>query len=117
MPELRFLSDLIVLFGLGVAVVLACDRVRLPPIVGFLITGVLSGPHGFRLIEGVEQVEAMAEIGVVLLLFSVGIEFSLRELARLRSLFLAGGGLQVGVTAALTTLAARAVGQPWPVAA
>jgi len=116
MPELTFLSDLIVLFGLGVAVVLACDRVRLPPIVGFLITGVLSGPYGFGLIENVGQVEAMAEIGVVLLLFSVGIEFSIRELARLRTLFLAGGSLQVGLTLALTTLLARAAGQPWRVA-
>ena len=116
MPELSLLRDLIVLFGLSVIVVVAFHRLKLPPIIGFLITGVLCGPYGFGLISGVEQVEAMAEIGVVLLLFTVGIEFSLQDLIRLRSFLLVGGGLQLLITLAATAIAARAAGESWRVA-
>lgn len=108
-----FLSDLTILLALGVAVVLVGDRLRLPPIVGFLITGVLCGPFGFGLIEAPEQVEPLAEIGVVLLLFTVGIEFSLRELARMRTFLLTGGGLQVAATVAAISLLARTLGIGW----
>ena len=116
MPELTLLRDLIVLFGLGVGVVVVFHRLKVPPIVGFLITGVLCGPYGFGLISGVHQVEAMAEIGVVLLLFTVGIEFSLQDLIRLRSFLLVGGGLQVLLSVAAAAAAARALGEPWRVA-
>ena len=117
MPELSFIRDLLILFGLGVAVVVAFDRLKLPPIVGFLITGVVCGPYGFGLIRGVHEVEALAEIGVVLLLFTVGIEFSVQELLRLRMLLLVGGGLQVSVTLLLAMLVAHALGFSWTVAA
>ena len=49
---------------------------RQSPIVGYLITGLLVGPYGFHLIQGVHEVEMVAEIGVVLLLFTIGLEFS-----------------------------------------
>jgi monovalent cation:H+ antiporter-2, CPA2 family len=116
MPELGLLRDLIVLFGLGVCVVLVFHRLKLPPIVGFLMTGVLCGPYGFGLIAGVHQVEAMAEIGVVLLLFTVGIEFSIQDLIRLRTFLLLGGGLQVLLTLASIGLIARAGGESWRIA-
>ena len=109
-----FLTDLTLLLALGVAVVLLGDRVRLPPIVGFLITGVLCGPFGFGVIRDTAQVEALAELGVVLLLFTVGIEFSVRELSRMGSFLLVGGGLQVALTTAATAVLARAVGVAWP---
>ena len=67
------LSDLLVLFALCVAVALVFHRLRLPPIVGFLITGVVSGPYGFGLIRNVGDVESLAEVGVILLLFTVGL--------------------------------------------
>jgi monovalent cation:H+ antiporter-2, CPA2 family len=108
MSHLGLLRDLIVLLGLGVVVVLAFHRLRLPPIVGFLVTGVLCGPHGFGLISGVEEVESLAEVGVVLLLFTVGIEFSMEQMARMRTTLFAGGGLQVGLTIAATVLLWRA---------
>ncbi|MBX6331579.1 MAG: cation:proton antiporter [Gemmatimonadaceae bacterium] len=110
------LADLSVLLALGVAVVLAVHRLRLPPIVGFLITGILSGPYGFGLIRNVREVEPIAEIGVILLLFTVGLEFSLPQLFRLRTLLLAGGGLQVALTLLVTALLARAFAAAWPVA-
>jgi CPA2 family monovalent cation:H+ antiporter-2 len=113
--ELSVLRDLVVLFGLGVAVVVLFHRVRIPPIVGFLITGVVCGPYGFGLIEGVHQVEALAEIGVVLLLFTVGIEFSIQQLMRIRRFLVLGGGLQMGCTLLAMTLVAHLAGLAWPV--
>lgn len=111
MNEPGFLQDLLTLFGLGVAVVLLFHRAKVPPIVGFLITGVLCGPYGFGLISEPAQVESMAEIGVVLLLFTVGIEFSLEQLSRLRNFLLVGGGLQVLLTTSATYLIARLLGE------
>src|SRR5262245_61877906 len=104
MSEPSFLRDLLVLFGLGVLVVLVFHRLHLPAIVGFLITGVLCGPHGFGLIRDVGKVEELADVGVVLLLFTIGIEFSLERLGRLRTFLVAGGGLQVIVTVAATAV-------------
>jgi CPA2 family monovalent cation:H+ antiporter-2 len=83
--EPHLLQDLLLIFGLGVIVVVAFHRLRLPPIVGFLFTGALCGPFGFGLVDGVHNVEALAEVGVVLLLFTVGIEFSVEELSRVRT--------------------------------
>src|SRR5688500_2075972 len=116
MPELTVLRDLLVLFGLGVGVVVLFHRVRIPPIVGFLITGVVCGPYGFGLIRGVHQVEALAEIGVVLLLFTVAIEFSIQQLMRIRRFLFVGGGLQMRLTLLATMLLARLAGLAWPVA-
>lgn len=110
MPQLHFLQDLLVLLGLGVAVVVLLGRLRVPPIVGFLLTGILCGPYGFGLIADLEQVNALAEVGVVLLLFTIGIEFSVQQLLRLRVFLLGGGGLQVGLAIVATALVARVFG-------
>lgn len=97
-----FLRDLVVLFGLATIVVVTCHKVRIPPIVGFLFTGVLAGPSTLKLIQDPIAVEGLAEVGVVLLLFSIGLEFSLESLLRLRSILLVGGGLQVALTGILS---------------
>ena len=111
MNEPGFLHDLLTVFGLGVAVVLLFHRARVPPIVGFLITGILCGPYGFGLVAEQTQVEAMAEIGVVLLLFTVGIEFSVQQLARIRTFLLVGGGLQIALTIGAVFAVARLAGE------
>ena len=116
MSEPHLLRDLLLIFGLGVLVVLVFHRARLPPIAGFLVTGLLCGPFGFGLIDGVQHVEALAEVGVILLLFTVGIEFSVEELSRVRTFLLIGGALQVSLTLGATTAAAVALGVRLPVA-
>lgn len=116
MNEPGFLHDLLILFGLGVAVVLLFHRAKVPPIVGFLITGVLCGPYGFGLISDPHEVESIAEIGVVLLLFTVGIEFSLKQLARIRNFLLVGGGLQILITIGTIYLVERIAGEGTKVA-
>lgn len=106
MHDLAFLRDFVVLFAMAVFVAVVCHQVRLPGVVGFLLTGVIAGPHGLGLIHEQESVEMLAEIGVVLLLFTVGIEFSVERLYRIRSVIIFGGGLQVLLTAGLTFLIA-----------
>ncbi len=115
MPGHSF-QDLLLIFGLGVLVVVVFHRARLPPIVGFLVTGLIIGPFGFGLVDGVENVEALAEIGVMLLLFTVGIEFSVEELSRVRTFLITGGAFQVSLTLAATTAGALAFGAPLPLA-
>ena len=116
MNEPGFLHDLLILIGLGVVVVLLFHRAKVPPIVGFLITGVLCGPYGFGLISDPHEVESIAEIGVVLLLFTVGIEFSLKQLARIRNFLLIGGGLQVLITIGTIYVVERLAGEGTKVA-
>ena len=89
--QLPLLPDIVVLFCLSIGVLLVCHRVRLPAIVGFLITGVLCGPSALGLVSAVHEVELMAEIGVVLLMFTIGMELSGDELSRLRKPVFIGG--------------------------
>ena len=94
--EFSLLKDLVLLFGLALVTVVLFRQFKLPSIIGFLCTGIVAGPYALGLIKDTHQVEQMAEIGVVLLLFTIGIEFSLKELLRIKHLVLWGGGLQVG---------------------
>jgi CPA2 family monovalent cation:H+ antiporter-2 len=102
--EIKLLQDIAIIFGLAIIVLQVCHRIKLPVIIGFLLTGALVGPHGLHLVKGVHEVELMAEIGVVLLLFTIGLEFSLKELFRLKRLVLMGGALQVFLTIIVTSL-------------
>lgn len=87
-------------------------RLRSPTIVGFMITGVVIGPYGLGLIRDVEAIEVLAEIGVILLLFTIGLEFSLQRILEMQRLFLLGGGLQVILTTLLATLITFLLGRP-----
>ena len=102
--EYALLQDMEILLGLAVTTVILFRRLMFPSIIGFLAAGILAGPHTLGLIKNIHQVEQMAEMGVVLLLFTIGIEFSLKELMRIKHLVLLGGGLQVGLTILLTAL-------------
>ncbi|MCD6485909.1 MAG: cation:proton antiporter, partial [Syntrophobacterales bacterium] len=84
---------------------------RVPAVVGFLLTGIFVGPYGFGLVKAVHEVEIFAEIGIVLLLFTIGIEFSLERLLQIRKSVLMGGSLQVLLTFLATLFIARQFGQ------
>ena len=116
MNQVAILSDLAVIFSVSVVVVLILHRLRLPALPGFIVAGVLVGPHGLGLVGEPHAVETLAEVGVILLLFTVGIEFSLEQLRRMHGRALATAGLQVGVTIACTALATRVIVGTWPVA-
>lgn len=96
--ELPLLREFVVIFGLSIVVVFLCHKIKAPAIVGFLLTGILAGPHGFGLVKAAHEVEILAEVGVVLLLFTIGLELSLGELARLRKPVFLGGAAQVALT-------------------
>jgi CPA2 family monovalent cation:H+ antiporter-2 len=104
MPQIDFIRDLVVIFGISVLVAVLFHRLYFPSIVGFLISGALVGPYGLNLVGDLHRVELFAEVGVVLLLFTIGLEFSLAKLARIRRFAISGGALQVGLTILLTAL-------------
>ncbi len=95
MEGLEVLRDLLVVFAVAAATVFLFHRLRLPSVVGLLVAGVLTGPFGLSLIDDVERVEMLAEIGVVVLLFAVGLEFSIPRLAGMGRLMLRVGLPQV----------------------
>lgn len=99
-----FIRDVAGILGLSIAVILLFQRLRIPAILGFLVAGVIAGPHGLGLVGAQQEVEVLAEVGVILLLFTIGIEFSLKELLALRKSVLLGGSLQVLLTILLTVL-------------
>jgi CPA2 family monovalent cation:H+ antiporter-2 len=99
MEDFSFLQSLVIIFGLSAVVVFILGKFRIPSIIGFLAAGVLLGPYGLELIENIHLVEIFAEIGVVLLLFTIGLEFSLKGLMQLRKAIFVGGFFQVSITA------------------
>ena len=96
--EIPLLYDIVIIFGLAIVVLYLCHRFHIPTVVGLLLTGILVGPYGFGLVQAIHEVEVMAEIGIVLLLFTIGIEFSLENLLRIRKSVLLGGFIQVFLT-------------------
>ena len=99
------LTDLVVVFAVATAVVFAFGRARVPSVVGLLVAGVLVGPYGLSLVSDVEVVEVLAEIGVVVLLFTVGLEFSLARLVTMLPLMARIGLPQIVGTTALVAAA------------
>ncbi|RKN45532.1 hypothetical protein D7223_17565 [Micromonospora endolithica] len=90
-------------------------RLRIVPIVGFLLAGVAIGPHALGLVESQQAIDVAAEVGVILLLFTIGIEFSLSRLAAMWRLIVIGGGLQVVLTVGVATAALAVFGVSWQV--
>ncbi|MGH9777285.1 MAG: cation:proton antiporter [Candidatus Acidiferrales bacterium] len=111
--EINLLTDLLVLFGFATLVAILLHRARQSTIVAYLLTGMLVGPSGLRLISNRGAIELMAEIGVVLLLFTIGIEFSLKKLWRMRQVVLGAGGRQVALTIAACVAVATLMSLPW----
>jgi CPA2 family monovalent cation:H+ antiporter-2 len=99
-----FLQSLIIILGISAVVVFALHRIRVPSVVGFLLAGILLGPYGLHVIKDIETIQVFAEIGVIILLFTIGLEFSLSKFLRMRLEVFGVGGLQVLLTVTLTTL-------------
>jgi CPA2 family monovalent cation:H+ antiporter-2 len=111
--EVALFKDVLVIFSLAIGVLLVCQRLNLPTVVGFLLTGILAGPYGFGLISAIEEVEILAEIGVMLLLFTIGVEFSLKEFVRMKKSVVLGGSLQVVLTFLLSFAISIQLGRPF----
>jgi CPA2 family monovalent cation:H+ antiporter-2 len=102
--EQHLLIDIIIIFGLSVVVTLIFQKIKLPTLLGYLATGVIAGPYGLSLINGRAEVDHLAEIGVILLMFIIGLEFSIKQLLSIRRAVFLGGSIQVFGTIALVAL-------------
>ncbi|MGE5130579.1 MAG: monovalent cation:proton antiporter-2 (CPA2) family protein [Sphingomonadaceae bacterium] len=107
------LLPVLVLLAASVLAVALCRRLSLPPIIGYLVTGLLLGPRALGLIEDNEQTRRLAEFGVVFLMFSIGLEFSMPKLIAMRRVVFGLGFVQVLATISLCVAAAVAFGGSW----
>jgi CPA2 family monovalent cation:H+ antiporter-2 len=114
MHEIGILRDLIVIFGAALAVVVVLSRLHLPAIAGFIVAGVILGPSGLGWVRDASEVQTLAEIGVALLLFTIGLELAPEELRRLGRTLVLGGGLEVALTTGVVALACHLAGLPGP---
>src|SRR5256714_13375912 len=117
MMQYLLLRDLAIISAGSLLVFLAFHRLKLPALPGFIVAGVLLGPNALGLVSDVHQVESLAEVGVILLLFTIGIEFSLSRLREMGRQVVIGGGAQVLLTVGLSAAVAAGLGLAWPGAA
>lgn len=110
--DIPLLPDIVTIFGLSILVLLICHKLRLPEIVGFIITGILCGPHGLALVKAESEVQTLAQLGIILLLFAVGMEFSFKKILEYKRYFILGGSLQVGLTVLAGLLIGLIVNRP-----
>lgn len=111
--EFAILKDIVIIFALSTLVNLVFTRIKVPTALGYLVTGIIAGPHLLSLINDRENIELLAEIGVILLLFTIGMEFSLKHLLKIRKIVFFGGLLQVSATAGAFYLASKPYGLNW----
>lgn len=106
------LGELVLVMAASVLAAATLRRIHIPPVVGFIVAGVLMGPGGFGLVKDRHQIEVLAEVGVMLLLFTVGLKLRLGDLWKLRQSVFGGGSAQVIVTGLLVFAVAIALGRP-----
>lgn len=110
------LNEILGLLVVAVIMVAAFRRLSLPPILGYIMVGVLMGPHAWGLVASEENIHFLAEFGIVFMLFAIGLEFSIPQFLTMRRTMLGLGSLQVIVSMALFGLIAHLVGVSWEVA-
>lgn len=111
--EPGFLYEIVIIFLLSIVVTIICNRIKLPATVGFLLTGVLCGPSLLGVVQNHEAIDQVAEIGVAMLLFTIGMELSGEALNRLKRPVFLGGSLQIGLTVLAVTGIALLYGTTW----
>lgn len=115
MPKL--LSDVALCLGAALGVVLLFRRLNLPSVAGFLLAGMLIGPSGLKLISDTAEVQDVAELGIVLLLFAIGLDVSMRRIVGFGRFFLGAGAAQLAITSLAGALFFAVCGMSWSGAA
>ena len=95
MYHFTIIRDIVVILLVSIPIIFAFKKINIPSIVGFLIAGMIIGPHGLQLISEINEINIMAEVGVILLLFTIGLEVKLEKLIEMKKFLLFSGGLQV----------------------
>jgi CPA2 family monovalent cation:H+ antiporter-2 len=98
------IESFIIILLIAALVIYLLGKFKISPVVGFLVSGIILGPYGLKLIKNKEEIELFAEIGVILLMFTLGLEFSLKNLFSLKRQIFVAGGLQVFITSLLIYL-------------
>ncbi|MGA7720576.1 MAG: cation:proton antiporter [Ignavibacteriaceae bacterium] len=102
MLQFTIIKDIVIILLVSLPIIFLFKRFNIPSILGFLSAGMIIGPYGFKLISDLQNIEVMAEIGVILLLFTIGIEVSFSKMIKMRRILFYAGGLQVIITIVLT---------------
>ena len=113
MVDLSFLRELLIVLAAAVAVILLSRKFKLPAVTGFVLTGILIGPSGLALVRNSAGISLLAEIGIVMLLFTIGLEFSLRRLRPIRRYLIWGGLLQAVLTISSAAALLVVLGAAW----
>ncbi|HEX2920701.1 MAG TPA: cation:proton antiporter [Bacteroidales bacterium] len=111
--DLDILKGIVIIVALSTFVNLIFTRIKVPTVVGYLLTGIIAGPHLLALAGSKNEIEILAEIGVVLLLFTIGMEFSLQHLLKIRKIVFFGGLIQVLITAGIFFAVSSLYDLPW----
>ena len=111
--NLDLLKDIAIIFALSTVVNFIFTRIKIPTIIGYIVTGMVAGPYLLALISAQNQIEFIAEIGVVLLMFTIGVEFSLNHLVKIRKIVFLGGFIQLSLTTTIAMLLARMFDMSW----
>jgi CPA2 family monovalent cation:H+ antiporter-2 len=93
-----YILDIIIVLALAILVITIGTRLKIPGVVGFLLTGVVVGPYGLGLVKDAQMVEVLAEIGIIFLLFTIGMQFSFKTLFEMKKIVLVAGTVQVVLT-------------------
>lgn len=95
MDEFKIIEDIIIILLISIPIIFIFNKMNVPSIVGFLIAGMIIGPYGFQFITDSSQIKVMAEIGIMLLLFTIGLEVSFTRLLQIKKFLLVAGGFQL----------------------
>jgi len=98
MDKIQVIQQLVIILSVSLAIIFLFKRINLPSIPGFLIAGIIIGPYGLGLIKDLSNIKAMAEIGVILLLFTIGLEVSISKIKLLKNLIITAGSWQLFLT-------------------
>ena len=111
--ELSILIDVVIIFAFSTAVNYLFTKIKIPTIIGYLLTGIIAGPSLLAIIRSPHEIELMAEIGIIILMFTIGLEFSLNHLIKIRKIVFLGGFIQLLFTAIAIMVVARIYNMSW----
>ncbi|MDP3915806.1 MAG: cation:proton antiporter [Bacteroidota bacterium] len=114
--ELSILIDIVIIFAFSTAVNYLFTRIKIPTIIGYLLTGIVIGPSLLGIMRSPHDIEFMAELGVIILMFTIGLEFSLNHLIKIRKIVFFGGFAQLLFTAGITAFVSRMYDMSWEAA-
>ncbi|MCO6476399.1 MAG: cation:proton antiporter [Phaeodactylibacter sp.] len=109
---MQLLAELTLIFSIAALILYISARLKAPTIIGLIFSGLVVGPYGLGLIQSESDIQVLAEIGILLLLFTIGVEFSMEKLSRTLRWIILGGGAQVFLTAGVVTLGGVWLGLP-----